>query len=77
MTRAWTAEQVGQLPVVVDVVTAGSVLGLGRTASYELARRGEFPTPVLRVGHRYRVVTEHLLGLLGLAATEPRTVGGG
>ncbi len=66
LARQWTADEVGELPVVVDLVTAASVLGMGRTAAYEAARRGEFPVPVMRVGHRYRVATAHLRELLGL-----------
>ena len=66
MTRAWTADDVRELPVVVDLVTAGSVLGMSRGASYEAQRRGDFPVPVLRVDHRFRVVTAHLRELLGV-----------
>ncbi|RBY94079.1 DNA-binding protein [Blastococcus sp. TBT05-19] len=66
MNRAWTADEVLALPVVVDLVTAGSVLGMGRSASYEMARRGEFPVPVLKVGHRYRVVSARLRELVGI-----------
>ena len=69
MTRRWTPDEVLALPVVVDLVTAGSVLGMGRSAAYEAQRRGDFPVPVLRVGHRYRVVTAHLRAALGLAPT--------
>jgi hypothetical protein len=69
MTRAWTAKAVRELPVTVDLITAGAVLGMGRTAAYESHRRGDFPVPVLRVGHRYRVVTAHLQDLLGLPQT--------
>ena len=65
-SRSWSAEQVAALPVVVDLVTAGQVLGLGRASAYEAARRGEFPVPVMRVGRRYRVVTAHLRNLLGV-----------
>jgi hypothetical protein len=68
VTREWTPEEVRCLGVTVDLVTAGSVLGLGRSTTYELARRGEFPVPVLKVGHRYRVVSQHLKQLL-LSAT--------
>ena len=60
----------GELPVVVDLVTAGSVLGMGRTVAYEAARRGEFPVPVMRVGHRYRVATAHLRELLGVSPSQ-------
>jgi hypothetical protein len=66
LTHRWTAEDVAGLPVVIDIVTAGRVLGMGRTAAYEAARRGDFPVPILRVGNRYRVVTAHLRDLLGV-----------
>ena len=69
--EAWTADEVRALGVTIDLVTAGSVLSLGRTASYELARRGQFPVPVLRIGRRYRVVTAHLLQLLNLTPDAP------
>lgn len=52
---AWTAAQVAALPVTVDLVTAGSLFGVGRTTAHELARAGSFPVPVLRVGSRYVV----------------------
>lgn len=65
--RTWTPADVAALPVVVDLLTAASVLGIGRSGAYELARRGEFPVPVLQVGCRYRVVTAHLRELLGIA----------
>lgn len=63
-----TAEQVRALPAVVDLPTAASALGLGRTAAYELVRTGEWPTPVLRLGRLIRVPSAPLLELLGLAA---------
>lgn len=66
MIRTWTAEEVRALPVTVDLVTAGSVLGLGRAVSYEMNRTGTFPVKVLKLGRRYRVVTADLLNLLGL-----------
>jgi hypothetical protein len=54
------------LPAVVDVVTAGRALGVGRTRAYALARAGEFPCRVIRVGSTYQVPTAGLLVLLGL-----------
>jgi hypothetical protein len=51
-------------------VTAGEVLGLGRTKSFELARRGEFPVKVLRLGYRYVVPTAGLVRLLELEGQE-------
>jgi hypothetical protein len=58
--------QIQQLPAVIDVVTAGRALGLGRTTSYQLARSGEFPCRIMRVGRKYLVPTADLLTLLGL-----------
>lgn len=57
------------LPVAVDLVTAGRALGLGRTKAHELARRGEFPCRVLRVGRAYRVPRAELLATLGEPAS--------
>jgi hypothetical protein len=57
--------ELGELPAVIDLVTAGKALGLGRTKSYELARSGDFPCRILRVGNTYRVPTPELLTLLG------------
>ena len=66
MAAALTREEVLVLPAVIDVVTAGRALGLGRTLTHELVRRGEFPVPVLRVGRVYRVPTAGVLKLLEL-----------
>lgn len=63
-------EEVQSLPPVLDVPTAGRLLGLGRAASYQLVRRGEFPSPVLRLGKQLRVPTAPLLRLLGLTEFE-------
>jgi hypothetical protein len=57
----------------VDLMTAASALGLGRTKAYELARRGEFPCPVIRIGGIYRIPTPGLLELLGVPPEEPRS----
>ncbi|WSP39446.1 hypothetical protein OG247_20585 [Streptomyces sp. NBC_01244] len=61
-------EELLTLPVAVDLDTGNRALGLGRSKGYELAKRGQYPCKVLRVGNAYRVVTADLLGLLGLAA---------
>jgi predicted DNA-binding transcriptional regulator AlpA len=63
---ALTADQLQLLPPVVDVPTAAAVLGIGRTAAYELVRCGRWPTPVLRLGKLIRVPTAPLLDLVGL-----------
>jgi hypothetical protein len=63
---AATFAEVADLPVTVDLLTAGRMLGIGRTTAYKLAQAGEFPCPVVRVGGVYKVPTIGLLRLLGL-----------
>jgi hypothetical protein len=43
------------LTVSVPLAVAARGFGLGRTKASELAKAGEFPCPVIRVGERYRV----------------------
>lgn len=57
---------IDELPVVLDLVTAGRILGFGRTKAYELARAGQFPCRLIRAGKTYLVPTVELLTLLGL-----------
>ncbi len=68
-----TLAELGELPVVIDLVTAGKALGLGRTKSYELAQAGQFPCRIIRVGRNYLVPTPELLTLLGYPAAAART----
>lgn len=66
------------LSPALDIVTTGRLLGIGRTTAYQLARRGQFPVPVLRIGRGYRVPTAPLLTLLGIdtpADTAPQNAG--
>jgi Helix-turn-helix domain len=57
----------------VDLMTAASALGMGRTKAYELARNGQFPCRVIRIGDTYRVPTAALLELLGVAPESPKS----
>lgn len=61
-------QELDGLPTVVDVPTAARVLGLSRTAAYELIRDGGWPTPVFRLGRLIRVPTAPMLALLGISA---------
>jgi hypothetical protein len=61
------------LPATVNIAIAARALGCGRSLAYELARQGQFPCRVLRVGNRYLVPTAELLRLLGV---DPRSIGG-
>ncbi|WNZ10540.1 hypothetical protein [Streptomyces sp. 11x1] len=66
--KGMSREELLALPVSVDLEAGNRALGLGRSKGYELAKRGEYPCKVLRLGNAYRVVTADLLELLGLAA---------
>lgn len=67
-TKGMSREELLELPAAVDLETGNRALGLGRSKGYELAKRGQYPCKVLRLGNAYRVVTADLLALLGLAA---------
>lgn len=55
-------------PAVVDLPTAATMLGIGRTLAYQLARTGDWPTPLIRVGRLIKVPTRPLLEFLNGAA---------
>lgn len=59
-------EELLALPVTFDLPTAGRGFGISRSKSYALARAGDFPIPVLRVGKQYRVRRCDLLKALGV-----------
>jgi hypothetical protein len=66
--RAWTIDAIRGLGATIDVETAGAILGIGRSKSYELAKADEFPVRILRIGRRYLVPTPAILELLGIGA---------
>lgn len=73
-----TTPSIAQLqngPPSVDLLTAAAVLRIGRTKAYELARRGEFPVKVIRIGGSWRVPVAGLLELLDISpdAADSRT----
>lgn len=51
-------------PTVSLWPTAGQAIGISKSHAYKLAREGQFPAKVIRVGASYRVVTASLLQLL-------------
>ena len=60
------------LPPVLDLPAAAQLLGLGRTFAYQLVRRGEWPTPVIRIGRLIKVPTAPLRDLLaGRSVSDP------
>ena len=66
-TMQLTDDELRALPSVVDVPTAAAILGIGRTAAYELIRTKRWPTPVLRLGKLIRIPTAPLLALVGVS----------
>ena len=67
MKITWTAAAIRGLGVRTTVPIAGAILaGLSETQSYELAKRGGFPVPVVKVGRRLVVPTAPILRILGL-----------
>jgi len=66
-SATWSVEAVRALGTTTDIVTAGAVLGIGRSTAYQLARDGMFPVPVTRVGRRFIVGVPHLLRAIGAA----------
>jgi len=64
--RIWTIDAIRGLGATIDVETAGAILGIGRSKSYELAKANEFPVRILRIGRRYLVPTPAILELLGI-----------
>ncbi|WP_324290563.1 hypothetical protein [Streptomyces sp. H27-H5] len=55
------------LPVVIDLDTANRALLLGRTKGFQLAKAGEYPIPLMRVGRTYRVSRAVLLRALSVS----------
>jgi hypothetical protein len=68
-------DELVHLPVTVDLLTAARAFGLGRTAAYTLAKRGEFPCRIFRAGGRYVVPRGDLLRTLGITETAPESAG--
>ncbi|WP_262015643.1 helix-turn-helix domain-containing protein [Micromonospora sp. Mcm103] len=61
-----TQPELEALPVAFDLVVAARAFGMGRTKAYDLAKRGDFPCRVLKIGNSYRVTRADLLRALGI-----------
>jgi excisionase family DNA binding protein len=57
------------LALTTTVDTAASILGISRTKAYALAKAGDFPIRLVRVGRRYLVPVPALFDLLGSSGT--------
>ncbi|MBB0990930.1 helix-turn-helix domain-containing protein [Dietzia sp. SLG510A3-30A2] len=62
-----TPDELDQLGVSTDLVTAARALGISKSSAYAAARAGTFPCRIVRVGSRYVVPTAGLRDVLGLA----------
>ena len=61
----------------ISLADAALVLGIHRSTASELYRRGEFPVPVLQIGHRCRVTKIHLERFLLAGTVEAATLNEG
>jgi hypothetical protein len=59
-----TLDEIRHWPATVDIAMANTALGLSRAHGYALAKRGEYPARILKLGGRYRVVTASIIRLL-------------
>lgn len=75
MKTNWSEAAVCALGVKTDVETAGSILGLSRTQSYQAVKAGRFPVPVISVGRRLIVPTAPIRKLLQIDQAEPVAAG--
>lgn len=57
-------DELAGLPALLDVPEAARVLGIGRSFAYELVRRGEWPTTVLRIGRLIKIPSGPLVRLV-------------
>jgi hypothetical protein len=51
----------------VDLPLSNRALGISKGHGYALAKRGEYPVRLLKLGGSYRVVTADLRELLGIS----------
>lgn len=56
---------------MVNVETAGKMLGISRATAFSLARHDALPVPVFRVGHQLRVSREALEELVSRRKPAP------
>ena len=62
--------------LTISIPSACRLLGISRGLGYELARTGQFPVPVLKLGRRLVVLRIPLETLLKGASTQGQEEGG-
>ena len=70
--RGMAPAEVMDLPVMVPLDTANRALCVGRTLGYQMAKTGNYPVRVHRLGNQYRVARADLLRFLGIE-DDPRS----
>lgn len=63
---SWSHQRVHALGATTDLLTAARILRIGRTKAYQLAKSGDFPVRVTRIGRHYVIAVAHIAELLGL-----------
>jgi len=79
MNRSWTPEAIRALGATTDLPTLGSVFGLSRWRSYQMARTGEWEQAgihIIRMGSRYRVTVGSILAVLNEGSTAETAANG-
>lgn len=72
--RGMSLEELLALPVAFDLDTSNRALDIGRTKGFQLAKTGDYPCRVLRIGRTYRVSRADLLRTLNI---DPNSNGAG
>ncbi|MDP9825198.1 helix-turn-helix domain-containing protein [Kineosporia succinea] len=63
-------QEVLDLDVMVDLMTAAKALDMSRTMAYRLAAQEHFPITLEKFGSRYRLRRSDLLAYLGISDTD-------
>jgi predicted DNA-binding transcriptional regulator AlpA len=66
-----TLEEVKTWPATVDLVQGAKPYNISRNHAYQLAKAGEFPVRVLRIGRFYRVITAEIIADLEGSLSSP------
>lgn len=56
-------------PTTINLSRACEYIGVSRSMGYDLAKEGNFPVRVLRIGTSYKIATADLMRYLGAAVT--------
>lgn len=64
--RGMQLDELLALPVAFDLDTSNRALSIGRTKGFQLAKAGEYPCRVMRIGRAYRVSRADLLRALNI-----------